>query len=177
MDTTRKAVDQLGTWIADNASPTGIDLYNKAIKALLTRAEAAEVKAVDANRRATDMSDRYIAEYHAKLAAEAERDALAAKLALAVEALTETTKALDDIINGEEFGESDSKKARARLHKSIRTIAQLTADTIPDRRIEGWNSAIEAAAELYEGQFDRLARLIRTMPCHYTPKESKDHDQ
>lgn len=134
-------------------------------------------------------------------AAEAERDALQAKLALAVEALSFTVRAdnLRDFYHSlpndkNRIGDKRSKKGHARdawlrafrkAAKNARaTLAQLTADTSPDPRIEGWNAAIEAAARKVEihnlgrnkDRADRMLASIRTIPCPYTPKEGKDDE-
>lgn len=106
-------------------------------------------------------------------AAEAERDALQAKLALAV-AFIEDLEGCEWPIN-----------AQAK-----RILATLTADTIPAPRIEGWNAAIEAAAKLLrhyaveKGNTKTgngrtaifYARKVEAIPCPYQPKEVKDDD-
>lgn len=112
--------------------------------------------------------------------AKAERDALQAKLALAVEALTPSGETKAAYIAEVETSCPDGRShtiswtATKDVMKMIRARAQLTADTPPDPRIEGWNAAIEAAAEIYEEQFNRLSILIRAIPCPYHPKEKDD---
>ena len=66
-DTTPEAVERFGNWIAHNASPTGIDLWNDAYATLSAAHAAALVRERDANAKAT------LARASAE-AAEAERD-------------------------------------------------------------------------------------------------------
>ena len=77
------AVERLGNWIAHNASPTGIDLWNDAYAALPAALEAEKARAD---------------------AAEAERDALKAEMAEAVGVLQNTMGYLDTPIGRRRMG-------------------------------------------------------------------------
>ncbi|QDP48414.1 MAG: hypothetical protein Tp118SUR00d2C21406231_30 [Prokaryotic dsDNA virus sp.] len=121
-------------------------------------------------------------------AAEAERDALQAKLAVAVEGLRDTLGMLDDPTGGEHV--RDMRGASQIIRHTLSKIT-LTADTpTPDPRIEGWNAAIEAAAKLLrhyaveKGNTKTgngrtaifYARKVEAIPCPYQPKEGKDDE-
>lgn len=122
--------------------------------------------------------------------AKAERDALQAKLALAVEALGYYAEGTGG--DGYSIYAGGGVMHNNRRNRARSTLAQLTADTAPDPRIEGWNAAIEAAVDAvadypraapeeqewtrYDEQIEHSQQCIRAIPCPYTPKEGKDDE-
>ena len=83
-ETSPEAVERFGNWIAHNASPTGIDLWNDAYNALSDEMEAGKVERGTLIQALKDGGEiQRIAIARAE-AAEAERDALKAELAEAV---------------------------------------------------------------------------------------------
>ena len=126
---------------------------------------------------------------------EDERDALKAKLSVAVDALNNAFRSLVFPVSKKLNPRGWDLQPRESIWYGVKTIQctldTLNADTTPDPRVEGWNAAIKAAAKLLriyaveKGNTKTgngrtaifYARKVETLPCPYQPKEGKDDDQ
>jgi hypothetical protein len=233
-DTTRESLeryaepDKSGVLWKD---PDGLWVKHSDYAALLTRAEAVEAERDAAMTEALSLAKTLHANHYSDVPqwepfdypagvisqidnmvagiierAKAERDALQAKLAVAVEAGEYLLRAFDAINDRPHRYRADdvflmvkNGSRIASVYDARAALATLTADTPPDPRIEGWNAAIEAAAEIAKRYHTKANERIKTDPkdadrheecaatagsirhaiclmsCPYTPKEGKEN--